>query len=280
MPHSSRTLSTAATLAVAVLVAAPAAAQAPPAAGQTAADQAAALAKQLSNPVASLVSVPFQANWEFGVGPEEDTRFLINFQPVMPFSLNDKWNLIARVIVPILSQPALVPGGTPTFGVSDILFSAFFSPKEAGIVWGVGPVLLLPTTADPFLGTGKWGAGPTFVVLKQTGGWTYGALANHIWSVAGEESRSDVNQTFLQPFMAYTTKSAVTVTLQTESVANWEAASGEEWTVPINVVLSKVVKIGRKPLSVAFGGGYYVESPAGGPEWKLRSALTLLFPAR
>ena len=115
---------------------------------------AAALAKQLSNPVASLVSVPLQANWEFGVGPERDTRFLVNVQPVMPFSLNERWNLIARVIVPIVNQPILVPGGEPTSGVSDITFSTFLSPAEPkGAVWGVGPVFLLPTTSDPFLGT-------------------------------------------------------------------------------------------------------------------------------
>jgi hypothetical protein len=123
---------------------------------------AAELAKQLSNPIASLVSVPFQANWEFGIGPESDTRFLVNFQPVMPFAWNERWNLIARMIVPIVSQPALVPGGQPTSGFGDIVFSLFFSPARPGAaIWGVGPVFLMPTTSDPFLGTEKWGAGPT-----------------------------------------------------------------------------------------------------------------------
>lgn len=150
--------------------------QAAPAMGQEAPPpDPSALAKQLSNPVASLISVPFQFNWDGGVGSDEDTRFLLNFQPVMPFPVGENWNLIARVIVPILSQPALVPGGQATFGMSDILFSAFFSPAKPGVaIWGVGPALQLPVSTDPFLGTEKWAAGPTFVVLKQAGPWTVG----------------------------------------------------------------------------------------------------------
>ena len=237
------------------------------------------LAKQLSNPVASLIGVPFQSNWEFGVGPEEDTRFLVNFQPVVPFSLNEKWNLIGRVIVPFLSQPALVPGGEPKFGVSDIVASAFFSPaKPAKFIWGVGPVVLLPATADPFLGTEKWGAGPTAVILKQSGSWTYGALVNHIWSFAGADDRAQVNQTFLQPFLSYGTKGGITFTLNTESTGNWEANSGERWTVPINFQITKVTKIGRRPVSLGAGAGYFVEKPEGGPSWKFRTVVTFIFP--
>jgi len=252
---------------------------APAAPAPSAGSDAAELAKQLSNPIASLVSVPFQANWEFGVGPDDDMRFVHNFQPVMPFSLDEDWNLIARVIVPYLGQPALVPGGEPTTGFSDLLTSFFFSPaKPRGVIWGVGPVLSLPTSTDPFLGTGKWGAGPTFVALKQAGHWTFGGLANHVWSFAGDGDRGDVDQTFLQPFLSYGTKGGVTYSLNAEAVANWEAPGGEEWTIPINLQVSKVLRLGRRPLSVGVGAGYFVEKPDGGPEWKLRTNLTLLFP--
>jgi hypothetical protein len=237
------------------------------------------LAKQLSNPVASLVSVPFQMNWDSGVGPEEDTRFLVNFQPVMPFSLNKDWNLIARLIVPILSQPPLVPGGVTTFGTSDILFSAFFSPaRPRGFIWGVGPILQLPTTSDPFLGTEKWAAGPTVVVLKQAGPWTCAGLVNHLWSYAGDSDRADVNQTLLQPVLSYQTRNAVTLSLGAEATANWEAPSGEEWTVPIIFSVSKLVKLGHRPMSIGLGYGRFVEKPEGGPSWKLRAVITLLFP--
>ncbi len=266
-----------------LLAAAPARAQqaaapAPPAAGAASTD-AAALAKQLSNPISSLVSVPFQSNWDFGVGPEEKERYLLNFQPVMPFSLNDDWNLIARVIVPMLSQPALAPGAQPTFGISDIVTSMFLSPAKPGaFIWGVGPAFRLPATSDPFLGSGRWGAGPTAVILKQSGPLTYGALVNHIWSYGGDSSRADVNSTFLQPFFSYGTRSGYTFTLQTEAVANWEAASGEQWTVPLLFLASKVARLGKRPISFAFGAGPYLEKPDGGPEWKLRAAVTLLFP--
>jgi len=257
-------------------------AQAPsPAPAPAPAQDAQELAKQLSNPIASLVSVPFQLNWDFGVGPAEDMRFLMNFQPVMPFALNEDWNLIARVIVPIVSQPALTPGGAAASGIGDILFSSFFSPAKPGrTIWGVGPALQLPVSAEPTLGTEQWALGPTFVVLEQRGPWTYGMLANHLWSLAGESDRPDVNQTFLQPFVAFGAKHAVTYTLQSEITANWEASGGDVWTVPINVLVSKVAKLGRKPISVGAGAGYYAHAPDGGPEWKFRSVVTLLLPTK
>jgi hypothetical protein len=242
---------------------------------------AADLAKQLANPVASLISVPFQANWNFGVGPgpDNDTQFLFNFQPVMPFALNKDWNLIARVIVPYLSQPAMSTGGATASGVGDILVSGFFSPavpKKA--IWGIGPALQLPVPTEPTLGTGQWAAGPTFVVLKQSGHWTYGALGNQMWSYAGDSSRPSVNQMFLQPFAAYTTKKATTYTLVSETIANWLQPSSNTWTVPIIFQVSQLVHLGRRPVSITAGAGYYVESPDGGPNWKFRAMLVLLFP--
>ncbi len=238
------------------------------------------LAKQLSNPVASLISVPFQTNWDFGVDPEGDTRSTLNFQPVMPFTINKEWNLIQRVIVPYVSQPALSPGGEAASGIGDILASSFISPKHPKrFIWGVGPAIQLPVSSEPTLGTEQWSIGPTFVILKQRGPWTFGGLGNHLWSIAGDETRSDVNQTYLQPFLAYGTKSGVTYTINTESSANWEAPSGEEWTVPVVGQISKVTRLGRRPISVGAGAGYYAETPFdGGPEWRLRMVMTLLFP--
>ncbi len=240
---------------------------------------AADLAKQLSNPIASLVSVPFQLNWDEGLGYNDDgRRFLMNFQPVMPFELNPDWNLIARVIVPMIAQPVLFDGGAATSGMGDILVSGFFSPNKPGLTWGVGPVISLPVTSDPLLGSGKYSFGPTAVLLKQQGHWTYGALVNQLWSVGGDAGRADVNQTFLQPFLTYGVN-GWTFSMNTESVANWEADSGEQWTVPINMGVSKVTRLGARPISLQAGPRFYVTSPTGGPSWGFRLNLTLIFPS-
>ena len=250
--------------------------------GTEKADESQNLAKKLSNPVSDIVSVPFQFNWENGVGPNNDLRYVLNIQPVVPFSLSADWNLIGRWIMPYVSQPVLTTGGNPVSGFSDIIASAFFSPAKSSPIWGIGPVASIPTTTNPFLGSGKWSAGPTAVVLAQSGSWTYGFLANHLWSYAntGSVERSKVNQTFLQPFIAYATATAITFTLQIESTANWEAPSGEQWTVPINFSVSKITKFGPFPMSIAVGGGAYAVSPTGGPDWKLRANFTLILPKK
>ena len=237
------------------------------------------LAKKLANPISDLVSVPFQFNWEQNVGPSDATRFILNVQPVMPFALNTDWNLIARVIVPLVSQPALVDGGEPVFGVSDILASFFFSPSKPGLTWGVGPAINLPSTSVPSLGTEKWSAGPTVVVLKQSGKMTYGTLWNQIWSFSGNSSRPDVNQMFLQPFFAYQATRTVTVTLQSETTANWEV-DDDRWTVPINLLFGKLSSFGTFPASYQLGFGAFVAHPDVGPSWKIRGAIVILLPRR
>ena len=255
----------------------PAAAAAPPAAAEG--TDNAELAKKLSNPIADLVSLPFQFNWENGIGPLDLTRYILNIQPVMPFSLNKKTNMIVRVIAPIVSQPAPpVPGGVAASGVSDVLTSFFFSPTKSAVVWGIGPVVSVPSTTVPTLGTEKWSAGPTAVVLKQEGGLTYGALVNQVWSFAGNASREDVSQMFLQPFVAYTTKDAWTYTIQSESTGNWKIDGDGRWNVPINGLVAKLSTFGTFPASYQLGGGYFVVHPDNGATWKIRATITVLMP--
>jgi hypothetical protein len=260
----------------ALLLMSPAAGRAQQAAAAT--GDSAELAKKLANPISDLVSVPFQFNWEQNVGPSELTRFILNVQPVMPFELNADWNLITRVIMPLVSQPPLVSGGEAAFGISDITASFFLSPRNVtGFTIGAGPVLVLPSTSEPTLGSGKWSVGPTVVALKQEGPWTYGVLWNQVWSFSGDATRADVNQMFLQPFLAYQAAHTVTLTAQSEMTANWEA-DDQKWTVPLNVIVSKLSSFGVFPASYQFGFGMFPVHPDVGPSWKIRAAIVILLP--
>jgi hypothetical protein len=238
------------------------------------------LAKKLANPVAALISVPFQLNYDDGIGPARaGDRWLLNIQPVVPIELDKDWNLISRTILPVVWQDSIHPDAGSQSGIGDTVQSLFLSPKEptsGGWIWGAGPVFLLPTGSDDLLTADKWGAGPTGVVLKQDGPWTYGMLANHIWSFAGSSSRSDIDTTFLQPFVNYTTPTAWSFALNTESTYDWKS---KQWTVPINAVVSRVTKVGSQLVSVGGGVRYWADGPDGGPHgWGFRLVVTLLFP--
>jgi hypothetical protein len=243
-------------------------------------ESSADLAKKLSNPVAALISVPLQLNYDEDIGPvEKGSRWTLNVQPVVPIDLNKDWNLISRTIVPLVSQKDIYPGAGSQSGLGDIVQSVFFSPKAptaSGWIWGAGPVFLIPAGSDDLLSARKWGAGPTAVVLKQQHGWTYGALVNHIWSFAGDNDRNDVSSTFLQPFVSYTTPDAWTYSLNTESTYDWK---GEQWSVPLNALVSKVTKFGDQLVSVGAGLRYWADGPESGPHGLgLRFVVTFLFP--
>lgn len=238
------------------------------------------LAKKLANPVASLISIPFQYNYDENYGPAEDGSVeQLKIQPVIPFSISKDWDLITRTIVPLIDQDDIPVNGEGKSGLGDITASQFFSPKAPsadGWTWGAGPVWLLPTASDKALGGEKFGIGPTGVALKQVGPWTYGVLANHIWSFAGRDSREQISATFLQPFLAYVTPTKTTFSLNTESSYDWK---DEEWSVPINAGVSQMLKIGPQILQVQLGARYWADSaPGGADDWGLRLAVTLLYP--
>jgi len=238
------------------------------------------LAKKLANPVASLISVPIQANYDENLGSNErGSVWRTNIQPVVPFTLNDNWNLISRTILPIVNQHDVPANGLGESGVGDIVQSLFLSPKEPtsnGVIWGVGPVFLLPTASDNALGGEKWGVGPTAVALKQSGPWTYGALTNHIESFAGEDDRAYVSTTLLQPFVSYITKTKTTFGLNLESTYDWNS---DQWSAPISFTVGQLLKVGKQPFQISAGVRYWAESSDNGPEgWGVRLKLTFLFP--
>jgi len=239
---------------------------------------AAELAKKLQNPVANLISVPIQNNWDFGIGSANAMRYTADVQPVVPFSISEDWNLVTRTIVPVIYAEGTTVGASSKFGLGDVVQSFFLSPKaptSGGWIWGAGPVFAWPTATDSALGSEKWGAGPTAVFLRQDSGWTYGVLANHIWSYGGDSSRADISATFLQPFLTYTTKTFTSFGVNTESTYDWK---NHQWTVPLSASVSQLLKIGKQPIQFSLGAKYYADGPSGGPDWGLRFAVTFLFP--
>lgn len=251
-------------------------------------DQAeASLAQQLANPVAALVSIPFQWNWDDRIGAREDiNRLTLNIQPVVPINLSKDWNLISRTILPVIHQSdanSTINHGRFDNGVDfgDTVQSLFLSPSRPGpwgLIWGLGPAALLPTGTNTFTTTNQWALGPTGVVLKQSGPWTVGVLANHLWSVQNRGRLDDVNNSFVQPFISYTTPTAWTATLQTETSYDWQ---NEQLAVPINFVVTKILKLGDQLVSVGAGVRYWAEGPEQGPQgWAGRVVFTLLLPKK
>jgi hypothetical protein len=232
------------------------------------------LTKKTQNPVADLISVPFQNNLNFGVGPDDDLQYILNVQPVWPFKLSEDWNLITRTILPLMYQPELAPGVGDEFGLGDTLFTGFFSPsKPKKIIWGAGPAVLFPTSTDDSLGVGEWGLGPAAVVLTIDGQWVYGALLNNVWTFAGEFS----TMTF-QPFVNYNLPSGWYLVSAPIVTANWDADRDNIWTVPIGGGMGKIFKFGKMPVNCQAQIFYNIETPDGGPEWQLRIQFQLLFP--
>ncbi len=235
------------------------------------------LAKKLANPISNLISVPFQNNYDFNVGPLNGLRYNLNVQPVIPISIGENWNMISRTIVPITFQKDVTFDGDSQFGLGDIVQSLFFSPKaptKNGLVWGVGPIFLIPTATSDVLGINKWATGPNAVFLKLQGQFIYGALINHMWSFAGS-GFNDVNASFFQPFATYATPKGTSYTIASENTQDWQ---NDFFGGFVGVYYAKVLKI--KKYMIQIGGGpkvYYGNNPFN-PDWGFRINVISLFP--
>lgn len=238
-----------------------------------------ALAEAAQNPVANMISLPLQNNTSFGVGPGDDTQNVLNIQPVVPLSLSEDWNLITRTILPVIYQPAMVEGGDSEFGLGDINATLFVSPAKPGkLIWGVGPVFSLPTATDDVLGTDKWSAGPSVIALTIQGPWVIGGLVSNQWSFAGDDDRADVNSFLFQYFVNYNMDDGWYLSSAPIITANWEADSGNQWTIPFGGGFGKIFKIGKQAMNAQLQSFYNVETPDGGADWSIRFQLQFLFP--
>jgi hypothetical protein len=239
------------------------------------------LAKQSQNPIANLISVPFQNNTNFNVGTLGNDQNILNIQPVIPITLNENWNLITRWIMPVVYQPPLFPGDGQDFGLGNFNPSFFFSTQAGpNLLWGVGPTFLLPTSTDSRLGPDKWGAGPSGVIVWTPGNWVVGVLANNIWSFAGDSSDPDVNQFLLQYFINYNMAGGWYLTSAPINTADWTRDSGDQWTLPLGGGVGRVFSIGSQPVNMSVQAYDNVITPKGGPDWQLRAQIQLLFPTK
>jgi hypothetical protein len=234
------------------------------------------LAKAAQNPIASMISLPFQNNTDFNFGPRDKTLSTTNIQPVIPFSLNDDWNVVTRTIIPIVSQPEIIPGQGRETGLGDTTFTAFLVPNNPGDwIWGVGPAVLLPTNTDDRLGADEWGAGPSVVLLTMPGQWVIGSLVSNVWDIDGD---TDINVFTWQYFINYNFSSGWYLTSSPIMTANWEADSGEEWTVPVGGGFGRIFHIGKQPMNASFQYFYNLEAPESTGDWSIRAQLQFMFP--
>ncbi len=239
--------------------------------------KAEALAKQAQNPVADMVSLPVQFNWTTGGGLDEETQQITNIQPVLPLGITDDWLLISRTIVPLVNLPG--PGGERIKGVADIQEQIFLTPKKAkGVVWGVGPVFSFPTSTNAATETGQFGLGPSVVLLKIGRQWVYGLVANQLWRIAGSTETDAINTFFVQPFINYNLKRGWAISTAPAITANWDAASGQQWTVPLGLGVSKVTRVGKQPMNVILQYYHNVERPDAAGADLVRMQFTLLYP--
>ena len=237
------------------------------------------LQKATQNPVANLISVPVQNNSNFGIGPYDRTQDVLNIQPVIPVKLNEKWNLITRIIQPIVWQPYPSANTGGEYGLGDMNPTFFLSPGNPGkVIWGAGPAFVIPTATNDILGQGKFSIGPSFVALAQPGHWTVGALVNNVFSVAGSSHRPYVNQMLLQYFINYNMKKGWYITVQPILTADWRASSGNMWTVPFGGGVGRIMKLGFQPVNITgqfYGNALY---PSGASSWSMRLQIAFLFP--
>jgi hypothetical protein len=239
------------------------------------------IAKQAQNPIASLISVPLENDFNPYTGVNKEDSYVLEMKPVVPIRLSNDWTLITRTIIPVIQVPDLAPGVSGTSGLGDIQESLFLSPTKTGpVIWGAGPVISIPTATENILGTKKLSLGPTVVVLRIQGHWLFGSLVQNLFSVAGPSGRPDVNQMLLQPFVNYNLPHKWYLTSSPIITSNWEVRPSERWVVPVGGGVGKIVHFGKLPVNIYTQFFRNVQRPDGTSSWSARFQMQLLFPKK
>lgn len=244
------------------------------------ADDVSDIAKKVQNPISDLISLPFEHTLNLDVGPDEEIQHIFNAAPIFPIKLSEGWLLVNRAIIPVIDMPLLALGVGDEFGLGDINYTPFLSPREAGgnTFWGIGPSITFPTASEPILGTEKLLLGPSFLVMKESPPWSLGFLISNSWSVGGEEDRADVNAGFVQPWLYYNFPSGAYIFYEPVITVDWEAESDEQWTVPLGVGVGKIFTIGSQYMNMQITAFNNIERPTGTAEWSVRYQIQFLFP--
>lgn len=234
------------------------------------------LSEAAANPLADLISLPFQNNLNMNYGEYNRNVNILNIQPVIPLAGG---KLITRTIFPIVRIPDFAnESGKLSSGLADMVLTAFYVPESKGLMWGFGPVFELPTGGS-IRGTQKWSAGPSLVVLAQPGAWTFGALINNVWSFAGNSDRENVNHMLLNLFVVRQLGGGWYVNSAPIITADWTVDSEDRWIVPLGAGGGKVIMLGGKlPLNLQTQLYYNVVRPDFGPEWQWRVQAQFLLP--
>jgi len=229
------------------------------------------VAAELANPLAPVTTLSAQFRSEFGNGPNDDTNYTLRLQPSFFKPLQGGSAALLRTVLPLRS----VNWPESVTGVGDLTLVPYYVPDVTKSLFvGYGAALGIPTASNDLLGSGKWTAGPAVIVAKTGQPVTWGGLAQQVWSVAGPSDRANVSVTTVQPFITYLLGGGWSTTVTSETSYNWEAQSGQQWTVPISASASKVVDFGGKYVNFGLAYVRYLEKPTYAPEWELRFNAT------
>lgn len=231
----------------------------------------------------SFFALPTELDHDFGAVNGDAT--IIRLMPLYGFTLGENWRLVNLTIITL----ADAPGGTPTFpggddfggntaGIADLLHASFFTPKSSGsFIWGIGPMLSLPTATDDALGSDKWSLGPAVRLTHTTTHWSFGVVAGQRWSVAGSGNRPDVNQLLIRGVIRRELGEKWYFVSNPLITSNWDAP-GETWLVPVGGGLGRKFEMNGHPWAWSLQGYYNAIKPDGAPDWVARFSITAAIP--